>query len=123
MNVRDIKKEVYKIDRQIVLEKCGTADCTPAAVTIEERIGWIPLWEMALDYGERCVGKIQWLARVLCHRCFGEDCIYPHVTIPEDLQNSMDTNLQSVFFFFFSFRILCMHSLFPLSGYSINFEL
>ena len=49
VNVRDIKKEVYKIDRQIVLEKCGTADCTPAAVTIEERIGWIPLWEMALD--------------------------------------------------------------------------
>ena len=59
VNVRDIKKEVYKIDRQIVLEKCGTADCTPAAVTIEERIGWILLWEMALDYGERCVGKIQ----------------------------------------------------------------
>ena len=60
MNVRDIKKKVYKIDRQIVLEKCGTADCTPAAVTIEERIGWIPLWEMALDCGERCVRKIQW---------------------------------------------------------------
>ena len=92
--------EVYKIDRQIVLEKCGTADCTPAAVTIEERIGWILLWEMGLDYGERCARKIQWLAKALCHRCFGEDCTYPHVTITEDLLNSMDTNLQSVFFLF-----------------------
>ena len=45
MNVRDIKKKVYKINRQIVLEKFGTADCTPVSVTIEERIGWIPLWE------------------------------------------------------------------------------
>ena len=32
-------KEVYKIDKQMVLEKCGTADRSPAAVTIEERIG------------------------------------------------------------------------------------
>jgi len=155
-----------------VLEKCGTADCTPAAVTIEERIGWIPLWEMALDYGERCVRKIQWplaskasitittitsittvpallllvwwfiiagqawvsstltnlplhkahyyyyqytctlyyiiitalhicdcLHGSYCHRCFGEDCTYPHVTITEDLLNSMDANLQSVVFY------------------------
>ena len=44
----------------MVLEKCGTADRSPAAVTVEERIGWIPLWEMALDCGERCVRKIQW---------------------------------------------------------------
>ena len=36
------------------------------------------------------------LAMVLCHRCFGEECTYPHVTITEDLLNSMDTNLQSV---------------------------
>ena len=35
-------------------------DRSPAAVTVEERIGWIPLWEMALDCGERCVRKIQW---------------------------------------------------------------
>jgi len=98
VNVRDIKMEVYKIDKQRALEKCGTADRSPAAVTIEERIGWIPRWEMALDCGERCVKKIQWLARALCHRCFGEDCTYPHVTITEDLLNSTDTNLQSVLF-------------------------
>ena len=52
VNVRDIKKEVHKIDKRIVLEKCGTSDHSPAAVTIEERIGWIPLWEMALGCGE-----------------------------------------------------------------------
>ena len=98
VNVRDIKMEVYKIGKQMALEKFGTADRSPAAVTIEERIGWIPLWEMALDCGERCVRKIQWLARALCHRCFGEDCTYLHVTITEDLLNSMDSNLQSVVF-------------------------
>ena len=98
VNVRDIKMEVYKIDKQRALEKCDTADRSPAAVTIEERIGWIPCWEMALDCGERCVRKIQWLARALCHGCFGEDCTYPHVTITEDLLNSTDTNLQSVLF-------------------------
>ena len=63
-----------------------------------ELVAWIPLWEMALDCGERCVRKIQWLARVLCHRCFGEDCTYPHVTITEYLLNSVDTDLQSVVF-------------------------
>ena len=68
---------------------------------------------MALDCGERCVRKIQWLARMLCHRCFGEDCTYQHVTITEDLLNSMDTNLQSVVFrilscFVFAFTVLLL---------------
>ena len=87
--------EAYKIDREMVLE-CGIADRSPAAVTIDKRIGWIPLWEMGLDCGERCVGKIQWLARALCQQCFGEDCT--RVIITEDLVSSMDTNLQSVVF-------------------------
>ena len=76
-------------------------DRSPAAVTVEERIGWIYLcmWEMALDCGERCVKKIQWLAslRVLCHV---QNNVPTHITVPEDLLNSMDTNLQSVVFFF-----------------------
>ena len=28
---------------------------------------------------------VQCLARALCHRCVGEECTYPHVTITEDL--------------------------------------
>ena len=58
MNVSDVKMEVYKIDKEMMLE-CGTADRSPAAVTIDKRIGWIPLWEMALDCDEKCVRKIQ----------------------------------------------------------------
>ena len=38
MNVLDIK-EVYKIDKWIVLEKCGTGDHSPAVVTIKKEIG------------------------------------------------------------------------------------
>ena len=56
-NVRDIKKEVhkvYKIDKQMVLEKCGTAYRSLAVVTTDDRIGCIPLWELILDCGERC---------------------------------------------------------------------
>ena len=30
-----------------------------AAVTTEEGIGWVALWEMALNCGERCVRRIQ----------------------------------------------------------------
>ena len=65
---------------------------------------------MALDCGERCVRKIQWLAKALCHRCFGEDCTYQHVTITEDLLNSMDTNLQSVVIknFVYAFTVLLL---------------
>ena len=79
MNVRDIKK-VYKIDKQMVLEKRSTADRSLAAVTIEERIGWVLLWEMALDCGEKHVRKIQWLAWALCYR-FLEKIAPTHVTI------------------------------------------
>ena len=89
----------------MVLEKCGTADRSPAAVTVEERIGWIPLWEMALDCGEKCVKKIQWLAslRVLRHV---QNNVPTHVTVTEDLLNSMDTNLQSVVFFLEFYPVL-----------------
>ena len=73
---------------------------------------------MALDCGERCVRKIQWLAKALCNRCFGEDCTYQHVTITDDLLNSMDTNSQCVVF-----KILYMHLLFSFWGYLMNFEL
>ena len=64
----------------MVLEKCSTADCSPAAVTIEERIGWVLLWEMALDCGERYVRKIQWLAWALCTEVL-EKIAPTHVTI------------------------------------------
>ena len=103
-----------------VLEKCGTADCSPTGVTIEERIGWIPPREMALDCGEKCVRKIQWLVRALCYRCFGEDCTYPHFTITKDILDSMDTNLQSVVFVLFCICIYC--SPFGVIWWTLNIE-
>ena len=87
VNVRDIKKEVYKIDKQMVLQ-------SPLR---RELVGYLcGKWPWVMVKGVR---KIQWLARVLCHSCFGEDCTYPDVTITENLQNSMDTSLQSVEFY------------------------
>ena len=50
----------------MVLEKCATADQSPSAVKIEERIGWESLWENALACGERCMRKIRWLVKALC---------------------------------------------------------
>jgi len=63
----------------------ATADRSPAAVKIEERIGWESLWENVC--GERCMRKIWWLVKALCHPCNGLDC--PHVTISDDVLNSI----------------------------------
>ena len=41
---------------------------------IEERIGQGSLWENVLVCDERCMKKIWWLVKALCHRCNGEDC-------------------------------------------------
>ena len=84
VNVRDIKKEVYKIDKQMELQS------SLRRVLVGYLCG---KWPWIVVKGVR---KIQWLARALCHNCFGEDCTYPHVTITENLLNSMDTSLQSV---------------------------
>ena len=92
VNLQDIKRDVHKRDK-IVLEKRATADQSPAAVKIEERIGWECLWENALVCGERCMSKIQWLVKALYHRCNGEDCPHPYVTISEDVLNSMNSDL------------------------------
>ena len=51
VSLQDIKQEVHKRDKEMVLEKCATADQSPAAVKIEERIGWESLWENALVCG------------------------------------------------------------------------
>jgi len=49
----------------MVLEKYATADQSPSAVKIEERIGLESLWENALVCGERCMRKIRWLVKAL----------------------------------------------------------
>jgi len=54
------------------------------------------LWENALVCGERCMRKIRLLVKALCHRCNGEDC--PHLTISEDVLNSMNSDLSTVVF-------------------------
>ena len=36
--MQEIKREVHKRDKEMVLEKCATADWSLAAVKIEERI-------------------------------------------------------------------------------------
>ena len=74
VSLQDVKREVHKRGKEMVLEKCATADRSPAAVKIEERIGQGSLWENALVCGERCMRKIWWLVKALCHRCNGEDC-------------------------------------------------
>jgi len=76
--LQDVKREVHRRGKEMVLEKCAMADRSPAAVKIEERIGWESLWENALVCGERCMRKIRWLVKALCHRCNGEDCTYHH---------------------------------------------
>jgi len=37
------------------------------------------LWENALVCGERCMRKIWWLVKALCHWYNGEDCTHPHL--------------------------------------------
>ena len=51
--MQEIKREVHKRDKEMVLEKCVTADQSLAAVKIGERIGWESLWVNALVCGER----------------------------------------------------------------------
>ena len=66
VNVRDIKKKVYKIDKQMKLQSSLR----------RELVGYLcEKWPWIVVKGVR---KIQWLARALCHSCFGEDCTYPH---------------------------------------------
>ena len=72
--MQDVKREVHRRGKEMVLEKCAMADRSPAAVKIEERIGQGSLWENALVCDERCMRKIWWLVKALCHRCNGEDC-------------------------------------------------
>ena len=88
------------------MNSIGTADHSSAAVTIEERIGWVTLWEMALNCGERSVRRIHAVdgkGFMPLPGCFGEDCTCPHVGVTEEKLSSNDTNLRSVFFF--AFRI------------------
>ena len=85
----------------MVLEKCGTADRSPAAVTVEERIGWIPLWEMALDCGERCACEKDPVASKLKGATpRTKQSTYPHH------RNRGSTELHGHKFAVFFFRIL-----------------
>jgi len=64
VNLQDIKRELHKRDKEMMLEKCATANWSPVAVKIEERIGWESLWENAFVCGESCMRNIQWLVKV-----------------------------------------------------------
>jgi len=44
VSLQDIKREVHKRDKEMVLEKCATSYRSLAAMQIEERIGWESLW-------------------------------------------------------------------------------
>ena len=52
VSLQDNKREVHKRDKEMVLERCATADWSLAAVKIERRIGWESLWENAHVCGE-----------------------------------------------------------------------
>jgi len=106
---------VHKRDKEMVLEKCATADRSPAAVKIEERIGWESLWENV--HGERCMRKIWWLVKALCHPCNGEDCPHPHVTISDGVLNSI-RSYSTVVFIHILYR-----SPFGVIRRTLNFEL
>ena len=61
---------------------------------------WESLWENALVCGERCMRKIWWLVKALCHRYNGEDCTHLHyiITILKDVLNSINSDLSTVVF-------------------------
>ena len=84
---------------------CVTVDRLLAAVTIEERIAGCLCGEMAQHCGEMCVRTIQWLARTLCHRCFGANCTYPHFTI-EDWHTKLYGHKLKVYCFLASHPVL-----------------
>ena len=74
---REVKEVIEKKDRSLMLTKhAGRADMAIVA-KIESEVGWLRLWDLALDGGERCVDGLKNLVCViafpsmlhLCARC------------------------------------------------------
>ena len=62
VDLRDVRKEIRKIDREKMLEKC--AEKSQLIVEVGKEVGWSKLWDSVMDLGPRHVRGLQNLSRM-----------------------------------------------------------
>ena len=62
VDFRDVRKEIRKIDREKMLEKC--TEKSQLIVEVGKEVGWSKLWDSVMDLGPRHVKGLQNLSRM-----------------------------------------------------------
>ena len=62
---REVREEILKRDRRMVLLKCQ--EKAPVIAEVAERVGWARLWDNVLGYGGKAVRGLQHLSRAMSH--------------------------------------------------------
>ena len=63
--VREMKEEFCRQDGQKLVDRCR--EKAPLIVEVAGRIGWVKLWDVALDLGAKAGKGLQMLSRIMSH--------------------------------------------------------
>ena len=62
VDLRDVRKEIRKIDRERMLEEC--TEKSQLIVEVGKKVGWSKLWDSVMDLGPKHVRGLQNLSRM-----------------------------------------------------------
>ena len=67
LSSRDLKKIIFKRDKDMLLEKCAANVDSKLIWEIAQVISWSKFWNQALNKGPRCVNGLKVLVRIITY--------------------------------------------------------
>ena len=69
VQMKEVRKLIGQLDKEKRYERC--AEKAPLILEVAERVGWLKLWDTALDLGQRHTRGLQVLSRLMSHHAYG----------------------------------------------------